>query len=146
MLWTRSQVNFDGEFDTISGLGLDPLPVQQPIPIWIGARSVPSEAVIQRIGRYAAGWFVLCTPAQYPELAARIATAARNAEREPAEIGTEAGVAVVGPRRQEWKARVKHWREAGLSHLCLRTLGGDLSPTQHISTLSRVVAELDETR
>jgi probable F420-dependent oxidoreductase len=146
LLWTQSSVDFHGEFDTISGLGLDPLPVQQPIPIWIGARSMPSDAVIQRIGRHAAGWFVLCTPAQYPQLAARIATAARNADREPSDIGTEAGVAVVGPRQHEWKARVKGWREAGLSHLCLRTLGGELTPAEHISTLSRSVAELDETR
>jgi probable F420-dependent oxidoreductase len=146
LLWTQSSVDFHGEFDTISGLGLDPLPVQQPIPIWIGARSMPSDAVIQRIGRHAAGWFVLCTPTQYPQLAARIATAARNADREPCDIGTEAGVAVVGPRQLEWKARVKGWREAGLSHLCLRTLGGELTPAEHISTLSRSVAELDETR
>ena len=54
----------------------------------------------------------------------------------------EAGVAVVGPREQEWQSRVAGWREAGLTHLCLRTLGGGLGVDEHLGRLRQVVAEL----
>jgi probable F420-dependent oxidoreductase len=145
LLWTRETVEFDGRFDQITGAGLNPLPVQRPIPIWIGARPVPGDSVIQRIGRYAAGWFVLADPTQYPDVAVRIAQAARANGRNPAEIGAEAGVAVVGPREAEWKDRVKNWRETGLTHLCLRTLGGGLDADQHLAKIREAVAQLPET-
>jgi probable F420-dependent oxidoreductase len=145
LLWTRETVEFDGRFDQITGAGLNPLPVQRPIPIWIGARPVPGDSVIQRIGRYAAGWFVLADPTQYPDVAVRIAQAARANGRNPAEIGAEAGVAVVGPREAEWKGRVKNWRETGLTHLCLRTLGGGLDADQHLAKIREAVAQLPET-
>jgi probable F420-dependent oxidoreductase len=145
LLWTRETVDFDGRFDQITGAGLNPLPVQRPIPIWIGARAVPSNPVIKRIGQYAAGWFVLADPTQYPDVAARIAEAARACGRDPAEMGAEAGVAVVGPREAEWKDRVRNWRETGLTHLCLRTLGGGLDADQHLAKIREAVAQLPET-
>jgi probable F420-dependent oxidoreductase len=145
LLWTQESVDFEGRFDRVSGAGLNPLPVQRPIPIWIGARPVPSDAVVQRIGRHASGWFVLCDPEQFEEVSGRIAAAAETAGRNPAEIGTEAGVAVVGPREAEWKTRIKGWRAAGLSHLCLRTLGGGLNAQQHLDKIRETVAQLPET-
>tara|TARA_R110002110_G_scaffold190735_3_gene398937 strand:- start:291 stop:1124 length:834 start_codon:yes stop_codon:yes gene_type:complete len=142
LLWTQEQVEFDGQFDQVSGAGLNPLPIQQPIPLWIGARSIPSEPVIRRIGQLADGWFVLCDPADFPLLSEKIAQQARTVGRDESEIGTEAGVAVVGPREQEWQARVSHWRKIGLDYLCLRTLGANLTPSQHIQKLEQVVAQI----
>ena len=40
-LWTKQTVTFDGEFHTVTGAGIAPLPVQRPIPVWIGAASPP---------------------------------------------------------------------------------------------------------
>ncbi len=36
-LWTEPTVTFDGTFDRVTGAGLAPLPVQRPIPLWMGA-------------------------------------------------------------------------------------------------------------
>ena len=101
---------------------------------------------MKRIGKHASGWFVLCDPEQFPDVSGRIAAAAEAAGRAPNEIGAEAGVAVVGPREAEWKSRVKAWREAGLTHLCLRTLGGGLNPQQHLATIRAAVAQLPGTQ
>ena len=137
-LWTQDQVTFNGEWHSISDTGLNPLPVQRPIPMWIGAKASPNGAVINRIATQSNGWFVLCTPEEFPELNEKIICCASAAGRNPLEIGKEAGVAVVGPREAEWKDRVKNWNEIGLSHLCIRTLGGDLSPNQHLAKLKEV--------
>ncbi len=98
LLWSNTSVSYNGRFHQFSDNGIDPLPVQPLIPIWVGARSVPSDAVVRRIGRHAQGWFVLASPEEYPQVKARIDAAALEAGRDPQEIGTEAGVAVVGPR------------------------------------------------
>ena len=127
-LWTQEEVNFDGEFDRVEGAGLNPLPIQQPIPLWVGSRAAPAASVIRRIGRQCDGWIVMCDPSEYPAQRQSILDEATAAGREPAAIGAEAGVAVVGPREAEWRDRVANWGEAGLTHLCLRTLGGGLTP------------------
>lgn len=140
-LLTRDSVSFEGRWDRVDGMGIDPLPVQRHIPIWYGGTSVPGESVVRRIGRFADGWFVLCSPERYPDVKGRIDAAAEAAGRSPAAIQTEAGVAVVGPREAEWQQRVAHWRDVGLDYVCLRTLGGGLSPQQHLDKLAEVVPE-----
>jgi len=143
-LWTQEQVSFDGRFHTVQASGLNPMPVQRPIPVWIGAGGVPIKRIRRRIGRHADGWFVLCTPEQYPEIRDEIAGHASDADRDPSSIGAEAGVAVVGPRQAEWRDRVAGWRAAGLSHLCLRTLGGELDAQGHLDTMREAHAQIPQ--
>jgi len=143
-LWTTEEVQFRGRWDNVQGAGLAPLPVQRPIPLWIGARGVPAPRIRSRIGRQADGWFVLCSPEAFPGIKGDIDAAAREAGRAPAEIGTEAGVAVVGPRQAEWRERVRGWRDTGLTHICLRTLGGGLNAEQHLSRMREVFDEAGE--
>ena len=140
-LWRDKDVTFEGRWDTVRGGGLDPLPAE-PIPIWIGGAGVPVPRIRQRIGRQADGWFVLCAPEQFAGLKADIDAAAQAAGRDPAAIGMEAGVAVVGARAAEWKERVAGWRDEGLTHLCLRTLGGGLDAEGHLAKARQAFEEL----
>ena len=141
-LWMNEEVNFEGNWDRVQGLNLNPLPIQRPIPIWIAASSVPIPRIRQRIGRQADGWFVLCTPEEFPEIKSDVLREAEMTGRDPNEIGTEAGVAVVGPRQAEWKHRVAGWRDAGLTYLCLRTLGAGLNRDQHLEAMSAAARQL----
>ncbi len=52
--WTERSVTFEGRFDRVRGAGLLPLPIQRPIPVWLGGTSA---AAYDRIGRVADGWF-----------------------------------------------------------------------------------------
>ena len=53
LLWTKPLVNFSGGWHTIEDAGLNPLPVQQPIPIWFGGNA---DQVLKRIARSGDGW------------------------------------------------------------------------------------------
>lgn len=141
-LWQGDANEYVGEFDQIHSGSLDPLPTRKSIPIWIGGAGVPSQPVINRIGKFADGWFVLCSPTEFPSVRQSISEAAELTGRGPTDIGTEAGVAVVGAREHEWKQRVNGWYDLGLTHLCLRTLGGGLSTSEHISKMNETVREL----
>jgi probable F420-dependent oxidoreductase len=52
-LWTEPLVNFEGKYHTIPDAGLNPLPVQRPIPLWFGGQA---EAMLRRCAKYGAGW------------------------------------------------------------------------------------------
>ena len=140
--WTEADVVFDGEFDQVNHVGIDPLPIQRPIPMWIGAASVPGEPVLRRIGEHAAGWFALCSPAEYPELRARIDAHARAAGRDPSDIGAESGLGIHGRSQAEWLAILEERQATGITHLCMRTLGGGLDAKGHLDALAQVHAIL----
>ncbi|MDA1061572.1 MAG: TIGR03619 family F420-dependent LLM class oxidoreductase [Chloroflexi bacterium] len=147
LLWTEETVDFEGRWHHIAGAGLNPLPVQRPIPIWIGpgsgADGLPADRVLKRVGRHADGWFAILPFAQFPAAQAAIRGHAENAGRDPAAIGAEAAVAVPGRAASEWLGEIADWEGAGASHLCLRTLGAGLDAAGHLQALCDARATLD---
>jgi probable F420-dependent oxidoreductase len=59
-LWAGEMVSHDGVAGTFRDVRLSPLPVQQPLEVWLGG-TVP--AALERCGRLSDGWLPsLCTP------------------------------------------------------------------------------------
>ncbi len=52
-LWTQESVNFEGKWHHIHGVGINPKPVQQPIPVWVAGAS---QAAIKRAAEIGDGW------------------------------------------------------------------------------------------
>ncbi len=52
-LWRDTPATFNGRFTRFTSVSIDPKPVQQPPPIWIGGRS---DAALARAGRQGDGW------------------------------------------------------------------------------------------
>jgi probable F420-dependent oxidoreductase len=139
-LWTEPSVTFDGVFDKVTGAGLAPMPVQRPIPIWIGAASAPGY---RRAGRLADGWFPMMAPGlQLDEALAEIERGAADAGRDPASIGMEARVAWTGDD-DAVAARISEWSGVGATHVSINTMGAGLtSVDQHLDVLARVAESL----
>ena len=134
-LFTKPVVTFDGRYHHIEAAGLNPLPVQRPIPIWIGASE---ERALARIGRLADGWFPQRPPAGGWQVAFDIvAENARKVGRDPSTIQMEARVNIAGSP-DEWRKAVEEWKARGASHVSLNTMGaGFASPTDHIAAIRR---------
>jgi probable F420-dependent oxidoreductase len=97
-LWTEEVVTFQGKFHTVTAAGINPLPVQRPIPLWFGGQSKP---VLRRTGRLADGWFPYYpyfSEQQLRDDLAVIQHSAREAGRELASIGIEGAVYFADPR------------------------------------------------
>lgn len=78
-LWRGETVNADGPHFRIEGARLAPLPVQQPLPLWIGGSG---PAAIRRTVRIGSGWIAgLQGPAQVARTVEAIRTAALEAGR-----------------------------------------------------------------
>lgn len=56
-LWTEELVTFHGRWHHLERAGLNSMPVQRPIPIWMGSCTVLLERAIQRIARMSNSWF-----------------------------------------------------------------------------------------
>lgn len=143
-LWTQDVVHFQGRWHTITHAGLNPMPVQRPIPIWIGAgdpttQMIP-DAALRRIARLADGWIPMFAPDVHGrELIAQVHNYAREAGRDPAGIGLEGRVAVAGQEAQGWLAQRQAWEDLGATQLAVATGGaGFRSPQEHINALRRV--------
>ena len=119
-MWTQPSITFHGEFDRIDGAGIAPLPVQRPIPIWIGGSS---PAAYRRMGRLADGWFPQVTPGEHLDAAlAIINDAATEAGRDPASIGMEGRVTCDPTNTDKFVRQVDSWRVVGASHLSINTM------------------------
>lgn len=141
-LWTEPSLSHDGEFDTVTGAGINPMPVQRPIPVWIGGQS---DAAYRRMGRLADGWFPQVRPGDDLQHALDvIGTAAREAGRDPASIGMEGRVRVDLDDTDRFARQVGSWREAGATHLTLDTMrSGHGSVDDHVAALRRAAELLD---
>ena len=140
-LWTHDIVDFEGRWHKVSHAGLNPLPVQQPIPVWLGGRS---EDMVKRVGRIADGWFPNFAPdTEGRDTIARLHNYAREAGRDPESIGIEARVNVARTTSEEWSAQAKDWQDIGATHLSVNTMNaGFTSPKQHIDALEKFKKEV----
>jgi probable F420-dependent oxidoreductase len=136
-LWTRELVTFNGREHHISDAGLNPLPVQRPIPIWMGGES---EVVQQRMARIADGWMPHFRPGAPAQAAVdRIHSLVREASRDPKAFGVEGRITLSQIPQTEWAKEMEAWRAMrGISHLCVHTGGMGLAkPADHVETLRR---------
>ncbi len=135
-LWTEPSVTFDGEFDHIKGAGLAPLPVQRPIPIWLGAQS---PVAYRRVGRVADGWFPQISPGpELDEALSVIAETATAAGRDPAAIEMEGRVTWRGDTDLLGE-RLGHWQQAGATHVSVNTMNAGLDTVDdHLRALAEV--------
>ena len=85
LLWTDELVTFEGRDHRITDAGLNPLPVQRPIPLWFGGHA---DAVLRRTARLGDGWFPLLAPdAEGAAEVEKFRSYVREAGRDPARGG-----------------------------------------------------------
>jgi len=141
-LWTEPAVSFEGRHHRVHGAGLAPLPVQRPIPLWLGAFG--DKRALARIGRIADGWIPLLPPGPELEAAKAVITAAaQDAGRDPATIGMEGRLDAGQADQDKIAADAGAWREAGATHLSVNTMRAGLATVDaHLDTLRRAAATL----
>ncbi len=139
-LWTEEAPTASTASESVKGFGIDPLPSQRTIPIWIGAgaglmKEARRARLLRRIGRLADGWFAIVPIPEVAGMQAKIRAHAEEAGRDPELVGVEGGCGMAGKTTDEWLGRLRDWEGAGASHLCLRTLDGDLAAQEQLDLM-----------
>lgn len=136
-LWTQPVVTFNGHWHHIDAAGIKPLPIQRPIPIWLGGQA---SALIERVARVGDGWMPQRAPddtarALLDQLRDEIIIAGRKSE----DVGIEARLTIARVERAGWARYAEDWRALGATHLTVNTMGAGLAaPADHIATLRQV--------
>ncbi|MFP6726009.1 MAG: LLM class F420-dependent oxidoreductase [Alphaproteobacteria bacterium] len=149
-LWTQETVTYDGKWHKITDAGINPLPVQRPIPIIFGGMS---DAVMRRIAKIGDGWlpqFEGFGPdgetinEEGRALIARLGGYIRDAGRESKDVAIE-GRIKLGDRTPEACAReVAAWADLGATEVTLNTMGAGLSsPKDHMDAIRRFMNALN---
>ncbi len=133
-LWTEPLVNFHGAHHALPDVGLNPLPVQRPIPIWFGGMA---NAVLRRMARLGDGWFPGGAPGPaLREKIDRLRDFLAAAGRDPATFGIDGRLRLKDYPSSAWKAQTVAWQKLGATHLAINTMGmGLTSPQAHIDAL-----------
>ncbi|MFQ5974620.1 MAG: LLM class F420-dependent oxidoreductase [Alphaproteobacteria bacterium] len=136
LLWTKDLVTFDGKWHKIADAGLNPLPVQKPIPIWFGGHA---DAALRRVARLGDGWFPLFAPDDKGRgKIEQLHAYAREAGRQPGSIGIESWVNIGGKSPESWADEVSRWREFGATHISVNTMNAGMSSlADHIDAVKR---------
>jgi probable F420-dependent oxidoreductase len=136
LLWTQELVSYNGRWHQIPDAGINPLPVQRPIPIWFGGGA---EAALLRAARLADGWMPNYRSAAdaAPSLE-RLHGYLEQAGREAAIFGLEPRLPYGDGNPDEWATIVEGWRAAGATDLDFNTMGaGFKTPAEHLAALEK---------
>jgi len=141
-LWTQPLVEFEGRWDTIPDAGINPLPVQKPIPIWFGGNA---DKVLERTARMGDGWMP-----NY-RLAESAKPAVEKLERYLNEVGRSWESFGMEPRLrygegdpEVWASEIEAWKGLGATHLSINTMGcGFDTPEAHLQALRRFAEMMD---
>lgn len=157
LLWSNELITFNGKWDKITDAGINPLPVQQPMPIWMGGWA---DAMIKRIARIGDGWFAFFKPDdEGKRMIEKLHEYATEAGRDPAGIGIESWVTVNNAQvlagwnqkpedkllrsPDEWCEEVAAYQALGSTHIACWTMYADLTPDQHIDVARRFKEAVD---
>ncbi len=135
-LWTNEVVDFHGRYHNVTHAGINPLPVQQPIPVWFGGGA---PQVVKRIGRMGDGWFPQFEPnSEGAERIAEMRGYATDAGRDSSAIGIEGRIGIATDDQANWQKLAESWAEVGATHLSVNTMRAGLQgPDQHIDAIRR---------
>lgn len=123
-LWTEEIISFDGEWESVNDQGINPLPVQQPIPIWMGGSS---DRTLRRIAEMGEGWLTPRAPLdEVEDQLDRLRSYCREAGRDPDEVAIAGrmNLGSGGPTSaepDEWIDRARHWADLGATQMMVET-------------------------
>lgn len=143
-LWTDEVVDFTGRWHRVDRAGLSPMPVQRPIPLWMGGgwrardRQIV-EPALRRIAALADGWFTHL-PAN-DDGRAGMDTFRRfvsEAGRDLGSVPVEGRVRAADGGPEEWLRGAEAFGAMGMTSVELTTMGaGYVDLDEHLDALRR---------
>lgn len=137
MLWTQPLVKYAGRFHNIPDAGINPLPIQRPIPIWFGGTD---DRALRRMARIGDGWMVNIRTIEQAEPAlSKLIGYLEESGREKATFGIEPRLNMNLITSDDWLTFIHRWEVIGATHLAVNTMGcGYETPSAHLKALNQL--------
>ncbi len=144
LLWTEPLVTFKGRWTTIPDAGINPLPVQRPIPIWLGGTS---PQALQRAARIGDGYLPNFRSIDDARKGMDVIRRALDAAgRKLENFGVEPLIAYGDGNPETWRHSIQAWQAIGATQFSFNTLGaGFRTPDAHLNAIKKFAAAVDFT-
>ncbi|MEO1165702.1 MAG: LLM class F420-dependent oxidoreductase, partial [Chloroflexota bacterium] len=141
LLWQNELVTFKGEFHHLDDVGINPLPIQRPIPVWFGGGA---DAVLKRMAKLGDGW--MPGGMGFDRAKPRLEKLHRFLEdegRDPANFGIDPFIPLYRMDESEHLDYVHQWQALGATHASILTMhGGNITVSQHLSALETFIKKV----
>ena len=140
-LWTNDLVTYSGQYHSIPDAGINPRPVQQPIPIWFGGYA---DAALRRMARLGDGWFSGGTPLEKAKpMIETIHQYLAEYGRSPDNFGIDPWLNARRHDQTQWLSLGHEWQSVGATHLAMDTMRCDFDTIdQHLEAQRRFMDEV----
>jgi probable F420-dependent oxidoreductase len=139
LLWTHDVVDFDGAHHRIDRAGLNPLPVQRPIPLWMGTGRAP--AALRRVGRLADGWL---SPFRVGHGFEEALAVVRDSAEEHGRAVDVQGILDLTNGIDELRRQLDLLEQGGATHACIWTERVGLTGAAHVDVVHELGAALHD--
>ncbi len=139
-LWTQDIVEFSGQYHQLDNVGINPLPVQRPIPLWFGGYS---DVVLRRAARIGDGMLPAGRLDGAAELIEKLQGYLAANGRSLDDFGVDVWLQASNYPEPQWEHFVQTWTDLGASHIGINTMGvGFATLDQHIKLLEKFITFL----
>lgn len=135
--WQEPAFTHKGQYETVTAAGINPLPIQRPIPIWIGGSAEPA---LKRAAEVADGFFPQ-RPSEggWPATLERMRGWREAVGKSWDDYGIEARINAGTGTPDDWRATFEEWKSLGATHITINTMNGGLKgPAEHIARIREV--------
>jgi probable F420-dependent oxidoreductase len=141
-LWAAPLVTFQGRWEKVDNAGIKPRPAAGRIPVWLGGAS---DRTLRRIARIADGWLPNASPAEGAKLVELVQGYAREAGRDPAQLGLEPRLNLATVPAGDRVDHAAAWQRLGATHLTVATMNaGFATLDDHLAALQDALDSLHE--
>lgn len=113
-LWTEELVAFNGQWHHIPDAGINPRPVQQPIPLWVGG---DADIVLRRAARTGDGWLARSrSPTEVRTKLEWLREFLSEEGRDPETFSIHVRMNAGEVAPDEWVNRLCEWASLGATH------------------------------
>jgi probable F420-dependent oxidoreductase len=140
-LWTQDSIDFEGKWHHIHGAGINPKPVQQPIPVWVAGAS---QAAIRRAAEIGDGW--ISSPMEsdmtkHEAMVDQLKSYASEFDRDMETLGIDGRLSLMTGDVESQIQDAKAWADLGATRLTV-ALSSKQTPQEGLSQLQQITKAL----
>jgi probable F420-dependent oxidoreductase len=139
-LWSTPVITHAGRWHQVDGAGINPRPAAGLIPVWLGGAA---DQTLRRVARMGDGWLPTGDPDHSAGAVERLRDYARQAGRQPGDIGIEPRLTLASVPRADRAGYAARWRGLGATHLTVNTMGARHTTVGgHLAALRETIGDL----
>jgi probable F420-dependent oxidoreductase len=135
--WQEPIFTHEGQYEKVTAAGINPLPIQRPIPIWIGGSAEPA---LKRAAEVADGFFPQRPlEGSWPATFEKMKAWREAVGKDWSTYGIEARINAGTGTPDEWRQTYQEWKGLGATHITVNTMNGGLKgPEEHVKRIAEV--------